>query len=275
MNPIDEEGNIDFDKLIQSIGEYGKDIYLCLFNVDFLIFIVDKYRYFNEETEDIVKNKIICYFEKHLYNTSYMRGWNILCEIWELGVFPIIQETHKFTISYLLQQNTKSFTYNLTLTIGLLKCFNPKYKDYLYATDTGDSIIYCILYQDNHEYLKHINKEIKFKKSDILNHVPLLCKGESVCLELAKHCDFDLLDYIQKVKLQFIKYGTHDLSYYPIPFLNVQKICLLGEIHEGYYKEFRANKNDIDEKVIDEKDIGEKDIGENDISENDIVNNII
>ena len=248
MNPIDEEGNINFYKLIQLIGEYGKDAYLCLFNVDFLIFIVGNFKDFDEKTEDIIKNQIIRYFEKHLYNTSHMRGWNILCDLWDLGLFPIIHGKHKFKISYLLQQNTESFTFNLVRTAGLLNVFDLKYKDFIYVNGTRKSLIEYIIAQNKHEYLKHINKEIKFKKSDILNHVPLLCKGESVCLELAKHCDFDLLDYIQKVKLQYIKYGTHDLSYYPIPFTNAQKNCLLEEIPKEYYKEFKAIEKDIDKK---------------------------
>ena len=204
MNPIDEEGNINFYKLIQLIGEYGKDAYLCLFNVDFLIFIVDKYKEFNEETKNIIKNQIISRFDKHLYNTNYSVGLNTLCHIWNLGIFPIIQEKHKFTISYLLHQNTKYFTYNLTRTTGLLKSFNLKYKDYLYDNGAEYSLIGYILIQNEHEYIKHINKKIKFKKSDILKYIPhIIYNMEEVCIELAKYCDFDLSYHIQNAKLQY------------------------------------------------------------------------
>ena len=203
MNPIDEEGNINFYKLIQLIGEYGKDAYLCLFNVDFLIFIVDKYKEFNEETKNIIKNQIISRFDKHLYNTNYSVGLNTLCHIWNLGIFPIIQEKHKFTISYLLKQNIKSFKFNLAYTPGLLKVFNPKYKDFIYVNGTEESLIGYIITQNEHEYIKHINKEIKFKKPDIINYMTWIRNKGVVCAELAKYCDFDLLGHIQNTKLQY------------------------------------------------------------------------
>ena len=171
MNPIIKEGNINFYKLIQLINKNGIDAYLKLFNVDFLIYIEDKYKEFNEETKNIVKKQIIYRFDKQLYNTNRIYRGNILCNLWELGLFPIIQKTHGFTISYLLNQNTKSFKFNLTYILGLLKGFNPKYEDFIYVNGTEDSLIGYILTQYRSEYIKHINKEIKFKKSDILKYI--------------------------------------------------------------------------------------------------------
>ena len=268
MNPIIKEGNINFYKLIQLINKNGIDAYLKLFNVDFLIYIVNNFKNFNKKTKDIIKNQIICYFDKHIYNTSYMRGWNILCDIWHLGLFPIIQKPHKFTISYLLQQNTKDFKFNLTLTIGLLKGFNPKYKDYLYVDGTEKSLIEYIITQNKHEYIKHINKEIKFKKSDISKHIIYLYNRGKVYIELDKYCDFNLLgilkyltylNNIEKIYIVLAKYCDFDL-------MDILKyITYVYNIDEDYNE--LAKYCDFDLMGYIEKQKA--------IVENDIVNNII
>ena len=217
MNLIIDEEKLDFDYYIREIGKYGIEGYNYILTLDFLLYIVNNFKNFNKKTKDIIRNKIICNFEKSLYNTSYSYGSNILCDMIELLLFHIVHEKHNFTPSYLLNQNTRYFINNLSWNLELLKILNFKYNDYLFKT-RGENVLYYIIKKCSIDSLKYIDKKIKFKRSDILN-INYLYRNvwKKFIIEFNNYCNFDLLTHVENVKYELsnrqikvcnIKYGN-------------------------------------------------------------------
>lgn len=199
----------DFKQLNQLIAKYGMGEVKCSFDINFLINIIKYYQKFDEKTKDIIKNKIICNFGKHLYNKEYYNGSNILCAMHSLDLFHIVYKKHNFTPSYLLHQNTEDFLYNLSYKGELLKILKFTYKDYLFIDNKNHNLLYCIIGNHRIDALKYIDKEIKFKKSDILNiHCFYLKMWKEFSIKFNDYCDFDLLDHIKQKNIISLKYSN-------------------------------------------------------------------